>query len=79
MNTLAPSFLIQSSSFLQVTRTCMKAWMSSNFGHIPPQIQSYLPLHISCTSGKMMYNVVNTLAPTFSIRSSSFLQVRGQL
>ena len=35
MNTLAPSFLNQSSSFLQVTRTCMKAWMSSNFGQIP--------------------------------------------
>ena len=32
MNTLAPSFLIVSSSFLQVSRTCMKAWMSSNFG-----------------------------------------------
>ena len=31
MNTLAPSFLIGSSSFLQVSRTCMKAWMSSNF------------------------------------------------
>ena len=36
MNTLAPSFLIGSSSFLQVTRTCMKAWLSSNFGQIPP-------------------------------------------
>ena len=36
MNTLAPSFLIRSSSFLQVTRTCMKAWMSLNFGHVPP-------------------------------------------
>ena len=35
VNTLAPSFLNQSSSFLQVTRTCMKAWMSSNFGQIP--------------------------------------------
>ena len=27
MNNLAPSFLIGSSSFLQVSRTCMKAWM----------------------------------------------------
>ena len=32
MNTLEPSFLIVSSSFLQVSRTCMNAWMSSNFG-----------------------------------------------
>ena len=29
-----------------------------------------------CTSEKLMYNVVNTLAPLFLIRSSSFLQVR---
>ena len=39
MNTLALSFLIQSSSFLQVIRTCMKAWMSLNFGQIPPPTQ----------------------------------------
>ena len=36
MNTLAPSFLIGSSSFLQVSRTCIKAWMSSNFNQMPP-------------------------------------------
>ena len=29
-----PSFLIGSSSFLQVTRTNIKAWMSLNFGGI---------------------------------------------
>ena len=28
-----------------------------------------------CMSEKLMYNVVNTLAPTFLIRSCSFLQV----
>ena len=28
-----------------------------------------------CLSEKLMYNVVNTLAPTFSIESSSFFQV----
>ena len=32
---LAPTFLIGSSSFLQVTRTTIKALMSSNFGRIP--------------------------------------------
>ena len=29
-----------------------------------------------CASEKLMYNVVNTLAPSFLIGSSSFLQVR---
>ena len=37
LSTLAPSFLIGSSSFLQVMRTTIKAWMSSKFGGIPPQ------------------------------------------
>ena len=36
VSTLAPSFLPGSSSFLQVTRTTIKAWMSSNLGRIPP-------------------------------------------
>ena len=37
MTTLAPSFLNR-SSFLQVMRTTIKAWMSSNFGQIPLSI-----------------------------------------
>ena len=36
-NSPGPSFLIGFSSFLQVMRTCIKAWMSLNFGKIPPQ------------------------------------------
>ena len=36
VSTLAPSFLIGSSSFLQVTRSTIKAWMILNFGRIPP-------------------------------------------
>ena len=38
MATLATSFLIGSSSFLQVTRTTITSRMSSNFGHVLPQI-----------------------------------------
>ena len=34
VNTLAPSLLIGSSSFLQVTRTTIKSRMSSKFGQI---------------------------------------------
>ena len=36
MNTLATSFLIGSSFFLQVTRTTIKSRMGSNFGKIGP-------------------------------------------
>ena len=35
-NTLVPSFLIGSSSFLQVTRTSINAWTSSKFDQIRP-------------------------------------------
>ena len=55
----------------EVTRACMKAWMSSNFGQIPPPTPE-----LSALSEKLMYNVVNTSAPLFLIGSSSFLQVR---
>ena len=51
VNTLAPSFLNQSSSLLQVTRTCMKAWMSSNFGQIPtptPELSALARLKNCC-------------------------------
>ena len=37
MNTLAPSFLIRSSSYLQVTRTTIISRTSSNLGQIQPR------------------------------------------
>ena len=72
VSTLAHSFLIGSSSFLQVTRTTMKAWMSSNFGRIP-SLTSELAAHERLK--KTTYNRVSTLASSFLIGSSSFLQV----
>ena len=35
MTTLVPSFLYGSSSFLQITRPTIKAWMGLNFDKIP--------------------------------------------
>ena len=35
VTTRVPSFLDESSSFLQITRPTIKAWMSLNFGKIP--------------------------------------------
>ena len=46
MNTLAPSFLIGSSSFLQVTRTYTKAWMSSNFGKFVTELRPLIDVRI---------------------------------
>ena len=37
MSTLAPSFLIRSSSYLQVTRTSITSRTSSKFGQIGPR------------------------------------------
>ena len=37
MNTLAPSFLIGSSSYLQITRTIIISRISSNVGQIRPR------------------------------------------
>ena len=66
--TIAPSFLI-GSSFLQVTRTIIKAWMSLNFGRISPRTAVLAALERpklfqSTYNGR---NVVSTLAHSFLI------------
>ena len=62
VNTLAASFLIESSSFLQVTRTTINAELAAL-----EHLQNFLLTH----NGR---NVVNTLVPLFVIGSSLFLQ-----
>ena len=50
----------------------MKAWMSSNFYQIPPPTPRVI---CPCASEKLMYKVVNTLAPLFLIGYSLYWQV----
>ena len=72
MVTLAPSFLIGSSSFLQVTRICIKTYMSSNLGQIPLLTTELATLERL----KLLFNLVATLAPSFLIGSSIFHVMR---
>ena len=58
MNTLAPAFLIRSSSFLQVTRTYMKAWMSSNFGKFAIELLPLIDIRI-----EFLFNILKTNRP----------------
>ena len=58
VNTLAPSFLNRSSSFLQVTRTCMRAWMSSNFGKFATELRPLIDVRI-----KFLLNILKTNRP----------------
>ena len=55
MNTLAPSFLIRSSSFLQVTRTGIKAWISLNFGKFETDLPPLIDVRI-----KFLLNILKT-------------------
>ena len=71
MTTLVPSFLDGSSSFLQITRPTIKARMSLNFGKIPSLTSELAALE---RPKKLMNYVVTTLAPSFMIGHSSFLQ-----
>ena len=57
VNTLAPSFLI-GSPFLQVKRTCIKSWMSSNFGNIATELQPLIDVRIL-----MLLNILKTNLP----------------
>ena len=72
MTSLALSISKGSFSFLQVTRSTIKAWMGLNFVKIPS-----LTLELAALERlkKSMKNVVTTLASSFFIGSSSFLQV----
>ena len=57
MNTLAPSFLIRSSSFLQ-GMTYMKAWMCSNFGKFATEIRPLIDVKI-----EFLLNILKTNRP----------------
>ena len=71
VSTLEPLFLIESFSFLQVTRTTIKSWMSSNFRGIPP-----LTLELAALERLKDQTIsLLALAPSFLIGSYSFLQV----
>ena len=64
MSTLAPSFVIGTSSFLQVTSTIIKAWMSLNFGQVPSLTTV---LAVIERLKKSMKNVVSTQASSLLI------------
>ena len=69
MTTLVPSFLDRSSSFLQITRPTIKAWMGLNFGKIP-SLTSELAAH-RLMMGEYIF--VTTLVLSILNGSSSFL------
>ena len=76
MTTLVSSFLDVPSSFLQVIRPTIKAWMNLNFSKIPSltsELAGFGRLK------KSMNNVVTTIAPSFLIGSSSLLQATRKL
>ena len=77
MTTLAPSFLICSSLFLQVTRTTIKSRMGSKFGRIRQGTYEFPALE-RLEKSPQTYNwknVVTTLVPSFLDGSSSFMQI----
>ena len=68
VSTLAHSFLIGFSSFLQVRRTTMISRTSLQFGTIRPHTAKLAALERL----KQRYNLVSTLAHSFLIGFSSF-------
>ena len=77
MTTLAPSFLIESSSFLQATRTPIKSRIISKLCSIRRRTYELADIERLEKSPETYNgrNDVTTLVPTFSNGSSSFLQV----
>ena len=69
--TLAPSILIRSSSYLELTRIAITSRMSSNYSQIRPLTAELSALD----SEKSIFSVVATLAPSFLFGSFLFLEV----
>ena len=78
MATIAPAFLVGSSSFFQVRRTIIKSGQSSDLGQIGPRAAELAALERIEKFPKTYNgrNVVATPANSFFIGSSSFLQVK---
>ena len=70
--TQAPSILIGSSSYLELTRKAITSWMSSNFSQIRPLTAELSAL--DCVK-KSIFSIVATLAPSFLFGSSLSLEV----
>ena len=66
---IAPLFFIGSSSHLQITRTGIKSWMSSNSGQIQPVTLELLALEV------LKKNVVYTIVSLILVGSLPNLQV----
>ena len=71
VSTLAPSFIIRSSSFLQVWRTTIISRTSLKFGMIRPRTAELATLERlkKITKTYNEENLVSTLEPSFLIRS----------
>ena len=71
MTTLVPSFLNESSSFLQITRTTLKARMSLNPGKIPSLTSEIAALEVNHKSLDVTTLVLSNLDTSYSL-----LQIR---
>ena len=72
VNTLAPSFFKSIILILAGNEYMHESLDELKFR---PDTTTYSRVICPCASEKLMYNFVNTLAPTFSIGSLTFLQV----
>ena len=67
MNTLAPSFLIGSSSLLRVKRTCMKALIGSNFGKFATELRPLIKVRIDVLLNILKMNTIRPIKTKFCL------------
>ena len=75
--TFSHMFLIGSFSYLQVTMTCMRAWMSSKFGRIRPRTTELVALEYMKKSRRVIMGktMSSHFFPLFLIGSFLYMQV----
>ena len=75
MTTLVLSFFNRFYSFLQISRTTIKAWMSLNSVKIPSPVMEIAALeHLN----ELIDNVLTTLAPSFLLDLLHSCRKQGQ-
>ena len=75
VNTLVPSFLIGSSSFLQVTRTTVKSWISSKLVQIQPCTEVLSALDGLKKSFTFLRSIQSILMPCWLLWATCFLAI----
>ena len=79
MTALVPSFSDRTSSFLQVTRQTIKAWMNFDFGKIPSLTLGRVAQSVTCLATDACLTADPGVASSIPARSHTFVEIDHEI